>query len=155
MVSGCITPSPRYYTCSRKKRPSASDELADAIVGVEHHHPSDGSLYSHSMSSSANENRRLAVGDTASPAQVSRSEYVGTTSTCGGGGIIPPGLAVYSVPGLTLLNVNLRFGGGESSVIIDRGSGLFTENKVRSMIEVRFACKRLPYFPKWSIEAAD
>ena len=34
---------------------------------------------------------------------------------------------------LTLSNVSLRFGGGESPVILDRGSGLFTEDNVRSM----------------------
>ena len=73
----------------------------------------------------------------------------------GGGGIIPPGLAGVVESGLTLSNVNLRFGRGESSVILHRGSCLFTEDNVMSMIGVRFGCRRLPCCPKWGIEAVD
>ena len=42
-------------------------------------------------------------------------------------------LAGIVVSVLTLSNVSLRFGGGKSSVILDRGSGLSTEDNVRSM----------------------
>ena len=54
-----------------------------------------------------------------------------------------------------LVNVNLRFVGGQSSSILDCGGGLLTGDKVMSMISGDLGVKSFAMLVEWNIRTVD